>query len=146
MIRLILLLLTLSFSTVFLFIPNVKIERYKPYNYEGKVIMIDTWALPVDEGFIDWFPFSDQKLSLETHLFFLFEHLILVLLAITLYMGATQYRTAFFVYVIIQALDTLIYLLAYGNFGFTDIPVTWNSLKLFVFLLAIGNEIWKRRG
>lgn len=119
MTRLLLLLLTLSFSTVFIFTPDTEPK--------------------------DYFLFSDQKLTLETHLFFLFEHLILVLLAIALYIDATKYKPALFIYIIIQSLDTLIYLLAYGNFRFADIPITWNFMKVFIFSLAIVNELWKSK-
>lgn len=109
-----LLLLSLSFSTVFIFTPDTEPK--------------------------DYFLFSDQKLTLETHLFFLFEHLILVILAIALWIDATKYRTALFVYIVIQSLDTLIYLLAYGNFRFEDIPISWNFIKIMIFVLAIVYE------
>src|SRR5688572_26561459 len=145
MIRLLLLLLSLSFSTVFTFIPDIEIKRYKPYTHEGKVIIIDTWALPEDEGFHDYFLFSDQKLTLETHLFFLFEHLILVILSLALYIDAPKYKSALFIFIVIQVLDTLIYLLSYGNLKFMDIPVTWNFMKIFIFSLAIINELWKSK-
>lgn len=111
MARLLLLLLTLSLSTVVVFIPDTEPK--------------------------DYFIFSDQKLTLATHLFFLFEHLILVILAVALYVNSTEYKNAFFIYIIIQSLDTLIYLLAYGNFGFTDIPITWNWIKVLVFGIVI---------
>lgn len=117
--RLLLLLLSLSFSTVFIFTPDTEPK--------------------------DYFLFSDQKLTLETHLFFLFEHLILMTLALALYIGADRYRTAFFVYLVVQSLDTLIYILAYGTFKFADIPVSWNFMKVFIFSLAIINEVWKKQ-
>lgn len=145
MVRLLLLLLSLSFSTVFTFIPDVELKRYKPYTHEGKVIMIDTWALPEDDGFYDYFLFSDQKLSLETHLFFLFEHFILVALAIAIYLGSTEFRTALFIYIVIQSVDTLIYILAYGSFRFADIPINWNFMKVTIFGLAMVIEYGKHR-
>jgi hypothetical protein len=117
--RLLLLLLTLSLSTVFIFTPDTEPK--------------------------DYFLFSDQKLTLETHLFFLFEHLILVILGVVIYIGSTKYKPALFVYIVIQSVDTLIYLLAYGNFRFADIPITWNFIKVFVFSLAIVNEVWKTK-
>lgn len=119
MTRLLLLLLTLSLSTVVVFIPDTEPK--------------------------DYFIFSDQKLTLATHLFFLFEHLILVILAVALYVNSTEYKNAFFIYIIIQSLDTLIYLLAYGNFGFTHIPITWNFIKVFVFCIVIVNGNGKDR-
>lgn len=118
MIKLLLLLLTLSLSTVFIFTPDTEPK--------------------------DYFLFSDQKLTLETHLFFLFEHLILVILAIAIYIDSTKYKNAVFVYIVIQILDTLIYLLAYGNLSFADIPITWNFIKVSVFFLAILAEVWKK--
>lgn len=122
MTRLLLLLLTLSLSTVVVFIPDTEPK--------------------------DYFIFSDQKLTLATHLFFLFEHLILVVLSIALYVNCTEYKKAFFMYLVIQSLDTMIYLLAYGNFGFTHIPITWNWIKVFVFGWVIVNsyERDKRKG
>lgn len=113
-VRLLLLLLTLSLSTVFVFIPQTEPK--------------------------DYFIFSDQKLTLATHMFFLFEHLILVMLAVALYIDSKEYKNAFFIYIIIQSLDTLIYLLAYGNFGFTHIPITWNWIKVLVFGIVIVNS------
>lgn len=116
--KLLLLLLSLSFSTVFIFTPDTEPK--------------------------DYFLFSDQKLTLETHLFFLFEHLILVILAIAIFLETREHKTAVFIYVVIQCIDTLIYLLAYGNLSFADIPITWNFIKLSVFFLAILAEVWKK--
>ena len=115
--RLLLLLFTLSLSTVFIFTPDTEPK--------------------------DYFLFSDQELTLETHLFFLFEHIILVVLGVVIFLE-TQYKTAAMVYVFLQVIDTLIYVLAYGHFSFMSTPITWNFIKIIIFSLAIINEVWKK--
>jgi hypothetical protein len=89
----------------------------------------------------DFFPFSDMKLTFATWLYLLFEHLILVILAVVILIDAREYRVTITVFLIIQIIDTADYLLTYGSPWFPDVPITWNWIKIFVFALAILNEI-----
>lgn len=107
MIRL-LLLTTLIFSTLFLF--------YVP---TGKV------------GFL----FSDVILNTDTYVYFLFEHLILVILAVCVYL-ATKDKLVL-MYLILQGIDTIDYVLTYGEPWFDSKVFTWNTIKVCVFGLAM---------
>lgn len=108
------LLTTLAFSVVFLF-----------YSPTGNI------------GFL----FSDMTLALSTWVYFLFEHLILVLLAVIIVELEPRYRIAAIAYLTIQVIDTLDYILTYGEPWFAFI--SWNMIKLLIFIIAITYERWK---
>jgi hypothetical protein len=113
--KLYLILLTLSFSTVFTLMPET--------------------------GPHDFFLFSDQKLTFQMWLYFLFERLIVVILAGVILLEATEYRDSLTVFMWIEVMDTVFYLLFYDD-PFTGL-VPWNVIKLGIFIIAIGLEKWK---
>ncbi len=117
MTRVLLLFITLAFSIVFLF--------YRP---EG------------DIGFL----FSDVKLHADTWVYFLFEHLILVILAYVIYDIEPRYRVSATVFLFIQIADTVDYCLTYGEPWAENLP-SWNILKVVIFGLAIAVEFQKHR-
>lgn len=117
--RLILILLTLIFSVLFLF-----------YDTRAEI----------------GFPFSDQILTVDTYMYFLFEHLTVLILSVVMLSMATEYRYAFKVFLAIQIIDTVDYCLTYGEpWGF--LPVSWNVIKVLLFSSIVGYElrktIWK---
>lgn len=114
--NLILILITLLFSILFLF--------YSPVQKTVE------------------FPFSDQTLTVETYLYFLFEHLTVLILAIVIFSMATQYQYAYKIFVIIQVIDTVDYVLTYGE-PWNFLPVSWNVIKVFIFSSIVAYEIWK---
>lgn len=113
--RLFLILITLLFSVLFLL-----------YNSDTEI------------GFM----FSSQVLTVETWLYFLFEHVTVLILSIVMLSMATEYRYAFKVFVWIQIIDTVDYCLTYGE-PWSFLPVSWNIIKVFVFSSIVGYEIGK---
>ena len=107
--RLILLLTTLVFSVLFLF--------FKPTGHMG-------------------FLYSDVVLDVEMWFYFLFEHLVPVILAIVILELEPRYRIAVTVFLVIQIIDTLDYILFYGERWTPYLP-TWNVLKVGIMGLAI---------
>lgn len=112
MTRISLMLLTLCFSIAFLFTPTVGVVG---------------------------FPFSSVKLAPDTYLYFLIEHLILVVLSCTILVGAVEHRFLIIVFITIQLIDTLFYVLFYGD-PFKELPVNWNFCKIAIFLIGIIYE------
>ena len=113
MVRLLLILSTLIFSTLFLF--------YNPQEEMG-------------------FVFSDYKVPIQTYYYFLFEHLILVILAYVIFTLEPKYKAAAVTFIVIQMIDTADYLLNYGEPWFDSKVFTWNTIKVCLFSGAILYE------
>lgn len=116
--RLFILLLTLSFSVFFKFIPT-----------------------DVKVGFL----LSDVVLFLDTYIWMLCEHLVIVGLALVAMLQEHKYKKAFIVYLFLQGIDTIGFVLAYGD-PLEGFVITFNQLKIAIFGLAIFNELrpqWK---
>lgn len=112
--KLYLILLTLAFSTIFL-------------------------LTPITEP-IDFFPFSDQMLTFEMWLYFLFERLSVVILALVILLDSTEFKNSLTVFLWIEIMDTVFYLLFYDDPFMLVLP--WNSVKLGIFIFSIGLEKW----
>jgi hypothetical protein len=112
--KLYLILLTLAFSTIFL-------------------------LTPITDP-IDFFPFSDQMLTFEMWLYFLFERLIVVILALVILLDSTEFKNTLTVFLWIEIMDTVFYLLFYDDPFMLVLP--WNSVKLGIFIFSIGLEKW----
>jgi hypothetical protein len=134
--RLALMLLTLSLSSVFLFMPDYGPDRFKQYDYNGKIITIDTWRLPEDKDKISFFPFNSKKLFPDTYAYLFFEHLILVILAYVIWQNEPYFMGPAIVYFVIQSVDLIFFVLSYGE-PFRSIPITWNMGKTLIFLFTI---------
>lgn len=117
---LLLLLSTLVMSTVFLLTKNGDYKNFYPY-----------------------FPFNrDVVLTRDTYFYFLFEHLILVVMALFIYFESHRYKDALKVFVMIQIVDTLDYVLTYSaTWEVLGFPLSWDILKVTIFALSIVNEI-----
>lgn len=116
--------------------PDYGPDRFKNYEHEGKIIRVDTWELPEDKDKVSFFPFNDKKLFPDTYCFLLFEHVILVLLAVVIWQLETEFTGPVVVYLAIQSIDLLFFVLSYGE-PFRSIPITWNISKTLIFLFAI---------
>lgn len=77
-------------------------------------------------------------------IYFLFERLVVVGFAGVILLDATEYRDSLTVYLWIEIMDTVFYLLFYDD-PFAGI-VPWNVIKLGIFIVAIGLEKWKTSG
>ena len=89
----------------------------------------------------DFFLFSDEPLTLPMHVYFCFEQANLVILALALLEGAREHRMPLTVFLWIQIVDMGLYMLYYDDPFVGVIP--WNSIKLGLFVFAIGLEKWK---
>lgn len=133
---LILLQLTLVLSAAFSLFKNGKGKYLFPDNNP------DTFPYFCNEG-IGLFCLSNVELYPDTYWYFLFEHLILVLIAFYIFTESEKTRTALFIFLIIHVIDTGDYLLAYGQTWFMVgvYPIDWNVLKAIIFTIAIINEV-----
>lgn len=120
MVRLFIILFTLSCSTFFLFVPT-----------EGEI------------GFL----LSDIKLAPDTYVWMLCEHLVIVGLAVVIVLQERTYFKSAFVFLGLQMIDTIGWIIAYDD-PLKDLPFTFNEVKIVIFFLAIVNEkypLWKTR-
>lgn len=85
---------------------------------------------------VDFFLFSDMKLSLATHVYFIGEKLVLIILAYILYCeDKSEFIKAFLVLMVADLVD---YLLTYNSIWFTFvIPISMNVCKVIIFSLLI---------
>jgi TctA family transporter len=117
--RAVILLTTLALSGVFLFLPEETTPR-------------------------DYFLYSDQLLELDTYVYFLFEHLILVILALLIWELEPKFRISVTAFLVIQIIDILDYVLFYGEAWSPYLP-SWNILKVAFMGLGIAYDV-KRHG
>lgn len=112
------------------------------------LLLFTTLALGVTFLFIpvteprEFFPFSDVKLTMDTWFYFLFEKVIVLILAVVILNESVEHRAALWVFFFIQAVDLLDYLLFYGEPWTPKIP-SWNILKVALFGLSIVMELPK---
>lgn len=96
-------------------------------------------------GELPWamFCISDVEVTKNVYIYFLFEHLILVMFAFYMWAEAVRNRVALFIFFWIHVIDTIDYLVAYGQTWFyvAYYPINWNVLKAAVFAIAIINEV-----
>lgn len=105
MTRLIIMFVTLLFSILFIF-----------YNPQGQI------------GFL----FSKMVLTPELWFYYFFEHMVLVLLAIVILDLEPKYKFAAIVFLCIQIIDTIDYVLTYGERWNKYLP-SWNLIKCAVY-------------
>lgn len=88
------------------------------------------------------FPFSDMVLNADTYIYFLFEHLILVILSWIIY-DHTKDKIVL-LYFVIQVIDSIDYVFTYGEPWFDSNIFTWNVIKVGIFGVAILYERYGR--
>src|SRR6187551_786424 len=66
-------------------------------------------------AYIDFFPLSDQLLTAQTYFYFMFNHLVLIMLAYMLWQEGREYRRAFRVFLFIQIFYLAQYLIHYNS-------------------------------
>lgn len=91
-----------------------------------------------DVDLIHPFLFSDMSLTAENYFYFLFEKLIVIMLAGVIMASNDRNEWPLLVFFMICCIDLLDYLLFYANPWFAKIPFTWNQIKVVVFLIIIG--------
>lgn len=90
----------------------------------------------------EWFLTSDMKLTLATHVYFVCEKLVLIVLAYIIASEERNYRGAVQVFFWLLVADLVDYFLTYGSIWFklVDFPVSMNTTKVFIFGLVIAKE------
>lgn len=89
-----------------------------------------------------YFPFSDMQLYLKTHVYYIFEKLIMIVLAYIIASESKEYKQAVWVFFGLMVCDLIDYLLTYSSIWFNlgPIPVSMNTTKVFIFGLTIFYE------
>jgi hypothetical protein len=95
---------------------------------------------------IDWFLFSDIKVTLQTHVYFICERLVLVIMAWIIVNESKEYRGALWIFFALIVMDVVDYIVGYNSvwFRFHGFPVSMNTVSAVVFAFVILKE-WKRR-
>lgn len=107
-------------------------------------------VLDLDTIPIDYFLFSDIKLPLATHVYFISEKLIVLILSYIIANEAIEYKGALWIFFGLVVVDLFDYCLTYSCVWYTVhissfvIPVSMNTLKVTIFGLAILNE-WRKK-
>lgn len=129
-------------SVVHLLVPYEPPERYKEYTHNGEVIIIDTWALPPDTNKVDFFPYSDVKVTPEWYAHYMSRHLVLIVFALFIYKESDKYKTALLWFLLIHIAGLIDFCLTYGFVWFTinGYEIGFNLIKIVIFMLAIAYE------
>ena len=94
----------------------------------------------------DYLPFciTNIEVTLNTYVYFLVEHLSVAALSLFLWKEAWRNHTALYIFFIINVIDTIDYVMAYGQtwFYIDQFPINWNVLKPAIMALAIINEVF----
>lgn len=90
------------------------------------------------------FMFSDMVLTKKQYAFSLMEHVIRFLLSLVILIDATQYRMALKVFVLIEFIEILDFVLIYGEPWFNSKIFTWNTIKVGMFGISILYERYGR--
>lgn len=99
------------------------------------------------DGYVDTVGFllDPVRIRVDTYIWMLCEHLVIVGLALVAALQELRYRRAVWVFVFLQGIDTVGWLLAYDD-PLENWSLTFNEVKIVVFLIAIANELrplWK---
>ena len=109
-------------------------------------------VLPYSEERFDWFPASDQKLSLAMHVWFICDKLVMVTFASLILNLSDKYKLALSVFLGVQVLKLGDYLICYNElWGEIQlcgriVPVTANTVGAIAFTLAMIYEFVKSYG
>lgn len=89
----------------------------------------------------DFFLFSEMKLTFQTHVYFICEKLVLVILAYVISLMETKYPYSIRIFFWLTVADLTDYLLSYNSIWFTaGIPISMNVLKCLIFGLTLFHE------
>lgn len=84
----------------------------------------------------------DIKLSYNQYFWVLCNHLEFIVMALIIWDESQDYKELVFIFVLIQIADTIAFVLSYDD-PLKDYFLTFNFIKLLIFGLAIGIELWK---
>lgn len=115
--KLILLYLTLLVSILFILLPNTGITQ-------------------------KWFLFSEVKLTFKTHLYFICEHFVLIVMAHIIKSEYSDNKFELSIFFYLMIIDLVDYLLNYNEIWFRvgEVPVSFNTTACLIFGLTILNK------
>lgn len=96
---------------------------------------------------IDPFPLADQGVYAESYAYYLNEHLAWIFVSYILMIEIPKHRPFFKVFMILNVLDTIDYLLTYNKIWlklFDFIPISFNVVS-FALMAAITFNEWKHK-
>lgn len=132
MVRMFVVLLTLSLSTFWIF---------SHYFWD----VVDE----VDDGIVNnvdtfGFTFNEIRVRVDIWIWMLCEHLVIVGLAVVVFLQEQRYRKATSVFLGLQLVDTVGFVLTYED-PLKYLPFTFNEVKILIFAITIANELrpWK---
>lgn len=100
------------------------------------VILSQTFFLylPINNGLIDWFPFSDTECTRQEYFYYLSEHLSFLCLFYFIYRWHCQYIKELEIILLILVVDFIDYLLTYNSVWvyLGKIPISWNTLQILL--------------
>lgn len=105
------------------------------------------FAEPIQELYFperqDFFLFGDREIYFTTWVYYLSEHIILVLLSLLIYNEIKDIRLVSGCYMILQIIDTVDYILTYNApwFAFDGWTITFNVFKILLFSFVIAYEL-----
>lgn len=96
---------------------------------------------PITEP-IDLFLFSDIKITVQTHIYFICEKLVLVILAWIIAAESKEYRTALQVFFWLVVVDFIDYIFTYNSIWFRlyGFPISMNIMKVAIFGFVVSRE------
>lgn len=109
------------------------------------VLSIFYLALPYSETLYDFFPFADQKLSLQMHVWFVLNKLTFIIFAYIIWKESNSFAFTTKVFFLIMIAKMADYLLCYNNVWFKIgvVHVTSTTTGILVFLLAgLWEYLW----
>lgn len=106
----------------------------------------------VDDGIVNnvdtfGFWFNEIRVRVDIWIWMLCEHLVIVGLSVVIFLQERLYLKPMAVLLGLQVIDTIGWLLFYDD-PLKNWPITFNQLKIGIFLLAVVNEIlplWKTK-
>jgi hypothetical protein len=88
----------------------------------------------------DLFPYSDHKITLENYVYYIFEHLFLMLILFMWFCECSDYSKDYVrAFLILQSVDFIDYLLSYNAEYFTlyNYPVSYNTIMIFTYMIYL---------
>lgn len=94
---------------------------------------------------VSFFLFDDQKLTPQTHAWFIFNRLNWCIVFFSMYLLSSQYKKYFLIIFAMQCLGLVDYLLTYSNpwYYVGTIPVSWTTCYLAMFAILIIQRLLK---
>lgn len=112
----------------------------------GLTIVFAVWDGPTE--YLSLFPYSKQKLTLQTHIYFIFEHVTVITILYLWYNEASEYSKHYVLMFLFLQIGNLVdYLLRY-NEPFLKLhgrSINYNIVSIVLYALFLSYKGWKDR-